>query len=324
MLGAKSTPAPISSSGVGALTVTIDRAAKTGTYKLLLAKLAAYKFSHIHVGNASTNGPIILWLDPPAAGDAKAVVPADVGAKFVSGSFSAANLTKEIAGWDAFVAALDAGCVRACVCVCVCVCVCARMRSGVLLFGRLCCFVRCCFLVRVVLLAGAHAYELRSHCSHLSLSPTRHPQHNTRAPPKTQQQPVRQQPHRRAPVRRNPRAADVIALNVIANDEEENAQLILGAASFVLFFPALLGMEFQRRRRLGSAVLPSCCCFCERKADITNTVGGSCTQGNNHGAAAAHRFSFSHTHTHTQSCARMWAVLHTKQHSRVCLLAKTR
>ena len=116
MLGAKSTPAPISSPGVGALTVTIDRAAKTGVYKLLLAKLTGYKFSHIHLGNATTNGPIILWLDPPTAGDAKSVVPADIGAKFVSGAFSAANFTKEIAGWDAFVAALDAGCVVVCFC----------------------------------------------------------------------------------------------------------------------------------------------------------------------------------------------------------------
>lgn len=58
---------PLVSNSMGASMLVISPDYTNATVELVIKDVAGYFMSHIHVGNSSTNGPILLWINPLSA-----------------------------------------------------------------------------------------------------------------------------------------------------------------------------------------------------------------------------------------------------------------
>lgn len=67
VLNSSNSVPPLNSTSMGSSRLIISPDFANGTVELVIMDVAGYFMSHIHMGNSSTNGPILLWINPMSA-----------------------------------------------------------------------------------------------------------------------------------------------------------------------------------------------------------------------------------------------------------------
>ncbi len=87
---------PRESSGVGEVIFQLSKDGMELSYKLIVANLDNLSMSHIHVAPAGSNGPVVVWLYPPAP--PAVLIPGTTNGILQEGIITKANLTGTLAG----------------------------------------------------------------------------------------------------------------------------------------------------------------------------------------------------------------------------------
>jgi hypothetical protein len=102
---------PVSTSASGSIVFTLSADGKSLSFDLLVTDILNPQAAHIHMGDATTNGPVIVPLFPMGTFAVQPQTPLPFGGRLSSGTITAANFTGPLAGKTMadLVAAIKAG-----------------------------------------------------------------------------------------------------------------------------------------------------------------------------------------------------------------------
>ncbi len=89
---------PRETSGVGQVIFQLSKDGMELSYKLIVANLDNLSMSHIHVAPAGVNGPVVVWLYPPAP--PAVLLPGTTNGILQEGVITKANLVGTLAGHE--------------------------------------------------------------------------------------------------------------------------------------------------------------------------------------------------------------------------------